>query len=190
MNGSSRFRNAVSVLAISASVLTSAGTMVLVTPTVSEAAVIRKIEVRGAERVGADTVKSSLTIKPGKDFSNADIDQSIKHLYATGFFSDVRISVSGGTLVVVVNENQLINQIVFNGNRKIKDDKLVLLVRSRPLGPYSESMIESDLLTLRRPVGRADHDADCPRGQWSCQCGLRDQRRRPHEDRRHQFRRQ
>jgi outer membrane protein insertion porin family len=133
--------------------------MVVVAPTSAEAAVIRKIDVRGAERVGADTVRSSLTIVPGKDFSNADIDQSIKKLYATGFFSDVRISVSGGTLVVVVNENQLINQIVFNGNRKIKDDKLVTLVRSRPLGAYSEALIEADLQSLRQAyaaIGRSD----------------------------------
>lgn len=133
--------------------------MVLVTPSSSEAAVIRKIDVRGAGRVGADTVRSNLTIVPGKDFSNADIDASIKRLYATGFFSDVRISVSGGTLVVTVNENQLINQIVFNGNRKIKDDKLVLLVKSQPLGPYSESIVESDLQSLRRAyaeIGRSD----------------------------------
>jgi outer membrane protein insertion porin family len=133
--------------------------MVLVAPTVSEAAVIRKIDVRGAERVGADTVRASLTIVPGKDFSNADIDKSIKRLYATGFFSDVRISVSGGTLVVVVNENQLINQVVFNGNRKIKDDKLITLVRSQPLGAYSESTVEADLQALRQAysaIGRSD----------------------------------
>jgi outer membrane protein insertion porin family len=133
--------------------------MVLVTPTVSEAAVIRNIQVRGNSRVGAETVQSNLTIVPGKAFSNADIDMSIKRLYATGFFSDVRINVSGGTLVVTVNENQLINQIVFNGNRKIKDDKLMLMVTSKPLGPYSEAMIEADIQSLRRAyeaIGRAD----------------------------------
>lgn len=159
MNGSSRFQSAVSVLAISASVLTSAGTMVLASSSYAEAAVVRRIDVRGADRVGAETVRSSLTIVPGKDFSNADIDMSIKRLYATGFFSDVRVSVSGSTLIVVVNENQLINQIVFNGNRKIKDEKLVLLIKSKPLGPYSESMIEADLQALRQAyaqIGRSD----------------------------------
>jgi outer membrane protein insertion porin family len=158
MNGS-RFLNAASAIAMTAGVLTSAGTMVLVSPVAAEAAVVRNISVRGADRTGADTVVSSLTIAPGKSFSNADIDQSIKRLYATGLFSDVRISVSGGTLVVVVNENQLINQVVFNGNRKIKDDKLRGMVKSQPLGPYSESLVEADLQSLRRAyaeIGRSD----------------------------------
>ncbi|MGV3553245.1 outer membrane protein assembly factor BamA [Rhizobium sp.] len=158
MNGS-RFLNAASAIAMTAGVLTSAGTMVLVSPVAAEAAVIRNISVRGAERSGADSVTSSLTIVPGKSFSNADIDQSIKRLYATGLFSDVRISVSGGTLVVVVNENQLINQVVFNGNRKIKDEKLAPLVKSQPLGPYSETLVETDLQAIRRAyadIGRSD----------------------------------
>ena len=159
MNGSSRFLNAASAIAMTAGVLTSAATMVLVNPVTAQASVIRNISVRGAERTGADTVRASLTIVPGKDFSNADIDQSIKRLYATGLFSDVRITVSGGTLVVVVNENQLINQVVFNGNRKIKDEKLITIVKTQPLGPYSESLIESDLQSLRRAyseIGRSD----------------------------------
>ncbi|MBX9457156.1 MAG: outer membrane protein assembly factor BamA [Rhizobium sp.] len=158
MNGS-RFLNAASAIAMTAGVLTSAGTMVLVTPVGAEAAVVRNISVRGAERTGESAVMASLTIVPGKNFSNADIDQSIKRLYATGLFSDVRISVSGGTLVVSVSENQLINQVVFNGNRKIKDDKLRGLVKTQPLGPYSESLVEADLEALRRAyaeIGRSD----------------------------------
>jgi outer membrane protein insertion porin family len=159
MNGSSRFLSAVSAIAMTAGVLTSATTVVMVAPSTAEAAVISRVDVRGAERTGPDAVRASLTIVPGKQFTPADIDASIKRLYATGFFSDVRISVSGGTLVVVVNENKLINQVVFNGNRKIKDDKLSTLVRTKPLGPYSESMVEADLQALRRAyadIGRSD----------------------------------
>jgi outer membrane protein insertion porin family len=158
MNGS-RFLNAASAIAMTACVLTSAGTMVLVSPASAEAAVIRNISVRGAARTGETAVRANLTIVPGKSFSNADIDQSIKRLYATGLFSDVRISVSGGTLVVSVNENQLLNQVVFNGNRKLKDDKLRTVVQSQPLGSYSESVIESDIQAMRRAyaeIGRSD----------------------------------
>jgi outer membrane protein insertion porin family len=155
----SRFLNAASAIAMTAGVLTSAGTMVLVSPATAEAAVVRNISVRGAGRTGEDTVRASLTIVPGKAFSNADIDQSIKRLYATGLFSDVRISVSGGTLVVSVSENQLLNQVVFNGNRKIKDDKLQAVVQTQPLGPYSESLVEADIQSIKRAyaeIGRSD----------------------------------
>ncbi|MBP1849949.1 outer membrane protein insertion porin family [Rhizobium halophytocola] len=125
----------------------------------AQAAVIRHVEVRGAERTGPDAVRSNITIRPGESFSNTDIDDSVKKLYATGFFSNVRISVSGSTLVVTVSENELVNQVVFNGNRKIKDEKLAAVVQTQPLGPYSDSLIKSDIERIREAysaIGRSD----------------------------------
>lgn len=160
MKAGSNFLNAVSAVALSASMVVTGGSFAtLVSATGAQAAVIRNIEVRGADRVSADTVKANLTIAPGKNFSNTDIDASVRRLFATGYFSDVKISVAGGTLVVVVDENQLINQVVINGNRKIKDEKLVGLLRSRSLGPYSETAVESDIQTIRdayAAIGRSD----------------------------------
>ena len=106
MKASSRFLNAVSAFALSASVVGSgAGVSVLASASVAEAAVIRNVQVRGTERAGEEAVRSNLTIRPGVSFSNADIDESVKRLYSTGYFSDVRITVSGSTLVVTVSEN-------------------------------------------------------------------------------------
>lgn len=160
MKAGSRFLNAVSAVALSAGVVSSgAGVLVLGSAVVAHAAVIQRIEVRGAQRVGIEAVRSNITIEPGKSFSNTDIDESVKRLYATGFFSDVRISVSGGSLVVSVSENQLVNQVVFNGNRKIKDDKLVGVVQTQPLGPYSDTLISADIERIReayRAIGRSD----------------------------------
>src|SRR5690606_19019208 len=119
------------------------------TATSAQAAVIRQVEVRGADRVSADTVRANITIVPGESFTNADVDASVRRLFATGYFSDVRISVSGGTLVVVVSENRLINQVVFNGNRKIKDEKLRAVVRSQSLGPFSETAVQADIQSIR-----------------------------------------
>jgi outer membrane protein insertion porin family len=160
MKAGSKFLNAVSAVALSAGVVSSgAGIAVLASAIAAEAAVVQRIDVRGAQRVGPEAVRSNLSIQPGRTFSNADIDESVKRLYATGFFSDVQISVSGGTLVVTVAENQLINQVVFNGNRKIKDDKLQGIVQTQSQGPYSDSLISADIQRIREAysaIGRSD----------------------------------
>ncbi len=160
MKAGSRFLNAVSAFALSASVVASGtGIVTLASATVAEAATISRVEVRGATRVSPETVRANITIVPGKSFSNAEIDASVKRLYATGYFSDVSINVSGGTLVVTVSENQLVNQVVFNGNRKIKDDKLQAVVRTRSLGPYSEATAEYDIQAIKDAyagIGRED----------------------------------
>jgi outer membrane protein insertion porin family len=160
MKAGSKFLNAVSAFALSAGVVASgAGVVVIGSPLSAQAAVIQRVDVRGAQRAGQEAVRSNLTIRPGVNFSNSDIDESVKRLYATGYFSDVKIAVSGGTLVVTVNENQLINQVVFNGNRKIKDDKLQGVVQTQPLGPYSEALVNADIQRLREAygaIGRSD----------------------------------
>lgn len=150
MKAGSRFLNAVSAVALSASVVASgAGVTTLVSASVAEAAVIQKIDVRGASRVGEEAVRSNITIRPGQSFSAGDIDASVKQLYATGYFSDVHMSVSGSTLVVSVKENLLINAVVFNGNRKIKDDKLQGMVRTHAAGPYDEAQVQADVKTIK-----------------------------------------
>ncbi|MCJ8147693.1 outer membrane protein assembly factor BamA [Shinella sedimenti] len=160
MKAGSNFLNAVSAVALSASMVVTGGSVAtLVSATVAEAAVIRNIQVRGADRVSANTVKANLSIKPGENFTSADIDESVRRLYATGYFSDVKVSVSGSTLLVTVNENQLLNEVVINGNRKIKDDKLQAVLRSRSQGPYSEATIEADKQAIRdayAAIGRSD----------------------------------
>ncbi|MFC5755462.1 MULTISPECIES: outer membrane protein assembly factor BamA [unclassified Rhizobium] len=150
MKAGSRFLNAVSAIALSAGVVASgAGALTFVSATAAEAAVIQRIDVRGASRVGAEAVRSNLTITPGKSFSNTDIDDSVKQLYGTGYFSDVKISVSGSTLVVNVQEAQLVNQVVFNGNRKVKDDKLAAVVKTHAAGPYSDAQIQADIAAIK-----------------------------------------
>ncbi|WP_208250446.1 outer membrane protein assembly factor BamA [Rhizobium sp. T1470] len=150
MKAGSRFLNAVSAVTLSAGIVASgAGATVFVSATTAEAAVIQRVDVRGASRVGAEAVRSNLTIVPGKTFSNTDIDDSVKQLYDTGYFSDVKISVSGSTLVVSVEEAQLVNQVVFNGNRKIKDDKLAAVVKTHAAGPYNEAQIQSDIQAIK-----------------------------------------
>jgi len=160
MKAGSKFLNAVSAFALSASVVASgAGVLVLASALSAEAAVIRSVQVRGAQRTGDAAVRSNLTIRPGVNFSNSDIDESVRKLYATGYFSDVKIAVSGSTLVVTVNENQLVNQVVFNGNRKITDDKLEQAVQTQPLSPYSQTTINSDIERIRQAysaIGRSD----------------------------------
>lgn len=160
MIAGSKFFNVLSTLVLSAAYVTAgAGFTVVATSTQVEAAAISRIQIFGAQRAGDEAVRSNLTIRPGMVFSDKDIDESVKKLYDTGYFSDVRISVSGGALLVTVKENQLINQIVFNGNRKITDDKLQGVVRSQPLGPFDPTMITADIERIKgayRAIGRSD----------------------------------
>lgn len=160
MKAGSNLLNAVSAVALTAGiVVTGAGVATLVGVTIAEASVISRIDVRGNSRVDASTVRGNLTISPGSSFNNNDIDESVKRLFATGLFSDVQISVSGSTLIVTVAENQIINQVVFNGNKKIKDAALQQVVQSRQLGAYNDLLLQADVQSIQdaySAIGRSD----------------------------------
>lgn len=160
MKAGSKFLNAVSAVALTAGiVVTGAGVSMLAGVAIAEAAVVSRIDVRGNSRVDASTVRGNLTITPGASFNNNDIDESVKRLFATGLFSDVQIMVSGSALVVTVAENQVINQVVFNGNKKLKDTALRAVVQSRQLGAYNDLIIQADVQAIRdaySAIGRSD----------------------------------
>ncbi|TPW33030.1 outer membrane protein assembly factor BamA [Martelella alba] len=156
----SKFLNTVSGAALSIALAVTGGVVSAVAlPGDALAAVVSKIVVNGTGNAGTDAVKSKLTIVPGKSFTDADINQSIRNLYSSGYFSDVSMSVSGSTLVVNVSENQMINQVVFNGNKKVNDEKLKGVVSLKSMGPYNKAQAELDAQHIKdayAQIGRSD----------------------------------
>ncbi len=89
----------------------------------------------------------------------AKINEALAALYATGLFSDVNISQQGGRIVVRVSENEVINKVAFEGNKKIKDDVLAGEVQSKPRGTLSKATVQADtqrILEVYRRSGRND----------------------------------
>ena len=160
MKAASRFRSAVSAVAITTSfVLAGATTAQMTMVGTAEAASVSRIEVRGNRRVDADSVRGQLGIRPGQNFNQADLDEAVKRLIATGLFADVSVRQSGSTLVVTVIENAIVNQVLFQGNKKIKDANLAQAVQLAPRRAFSREAMEADAEAIReayRRIGRDD----------------------------------
>ena len=102
------------------------------------------IVVEGNRRVDPDTVRAYFT---GTD--EAKINQAVKELYATGLFSDVRVTHEGGRIVVHVAENGVINRVAFEGNKKVKSEQLEAEVSSKTRGPYSPTLVQADVQRIQ-----------------------------------------
>ena len=105
---------------------------------------IGAIQIVGNQRIEADTIRSYMLVAPGEPYNQADLDRSLKTLYATGLFQDVRISRAGDTLIVHVVENPIVNRITFEGNHAQTDEKLRAELSLRPRAVYTAEMAEHD----------------------------------------------
>jgi outer membrane protein insertion porin family len=107
--------------------------------------VISGIEIVGNERIEQATVRSYIGLQEGDSFDQANIDRALKGLFGTGLFADVSLSRRGTVLVVRLKENPIINQIAFEGNKKIEDKDLATEVQSKTRAVYTRTRVQNDL---------------------------------------------
>ena len=122
-----------------------------------QSGVVGSIDVQGNERIERDTILSYLPIQVGDTVDAVKRDLALKTLTRTELFSDVRIELQGSTLVVQVVENPIINQVLFEGNSSIKEDKLKDEVQVRPRGIFTKAKVQQDvgrIVELYRRSGR------------------------------------
>ena len=122
-----------------------------------QSGVVQSIAVEGNERIEQGTVLSYLPIQPGDTVDPARIDLALKALFRTDLFADVKIELVGSQLVITVVENQIINQVVFEGNSNLKEDKLKDEVTVRPRGIFTRGKVQADvqrIIELYRRSGR------------------------------------
>ncbi len=118
---------------------------------------IRQVVVQGNQRLEAGTVQSYLLLGPGDPFDPQLIDLSLKTLFATGLFADISIREVNSALVVNVVENPIINRVIFEGNRALKEDKLREEVQAQPRAIFTRARVQSDvqrIIELYRRSGR------------------------------------
>lgn len=85
---------------------------------------VTDIRVVGAQRTDAGTVFSYLPVKVGDTLNDEKAAAAIKALYATGFYSDVRLEVENDVLVVLVQERPAIAQIDIDGSKEFTKENL------------------------------------------------------------------
>ena len=118
---------------------------------------IADIRVEGTQRIEPATVLSYMRVNAGDPFDPIRLDDSLKNLFATGLFADVRLEREGDILVVIVSENPIVNRIAFEGNQRIEDETLQQEIELRPRVVFTRTKVQSDtqrILEIYRRSGR------------------------------------
>jgi outer membrane protein insertion porin family len=119
---------------------------------------VRSISVHGNQRLEPETIRAYANLAPGQTYTAATLDQALKDLYATQLFADVTIGgADTGDLVINVRENPVINRIILEGNKRLKDDKITPEIKLAPRQIFTRPAVRADvdrILELYRRQGR------------------------------------
>ncbi len=119
---------------------------------------VREIQVVGNRRVEPETVRSYLAFQIGDAYDAGKTDKSLRSLFATGLFADVKIDRQGnGVVLVTVVENPVINQIAFEGATDVEKSTLQGEIQLKPRAVYTRAKVQADvqrILDVYRRQGR------------------------------------
>ena len=109
---------------------------------------IKTISVVGAQRLEPDTILSYIKLRSGQGYTQTAADQALKDLFATELFADAQIRNDGGNVVVQVKENPVVNRIVLEGNKRIKEDKILPEIKVSPRQIFTRSKVRADVARI------------------------------------------
>lgn len=86
---------------------------------------VQDIRLDGADRISHGTIFTYLPIEKGDTVDKRSTSRSVKSLFRTGYFSDVKLFREGNILVIKVVERPAIASIAIDGNKAIKTEELM-----------------------------------------------------------------
>ena len=118
---------------------------------------VKEVVIKGNQRVEKETIQSYMDVEKGEYISQDKINSSLKSMFATGLFNDIKVSNENGKLVIEVKENPIVNKVVFEGNKRINDDILESEVSLKSRSVYTKSKVQNDtqkIQSMYRKSGR------------------------------------
>lgn len=106
---------------------------------------IKTIKVVGNKRTDTSTIIAYTEFSEGGKYSKKASEVSLTKLYATGFFSEVKIRFYNHVVTIYVDENPIIKEIHFSGNNKLKKEVLLNEMGLKPRMFLSKAKLQNDV---------------------------------------------
>lgn len=120
--------------------------ILLLTINISHGEVLNNVEIIGNKRISKETIMVLGDISVGLEINNSILNDKLRRLYNSGFFSDISIQFVEGNLKIFLTENPIIDDFQING---IKKKALVDFIKSnmtlKNRMSYSQSTLKNDL---------------------------------------------
>ena len=115
----------------------------------SYAEVVKKIIIKGNQRVSNETIKLFSLIKVGDEITTDKLNEIIDNLYITNFFDKISTNFENQELIIEVEESPIINKIQFKGVKsKTLIDSIRKNLKLKSRSSYNKFQVETDKLEI------------------------------------------
>ena len=112
--------------------------------------IVKKVDVQGNDRISQETIIIFGDIEIGKNYEESDISLLIKKLYETSFFSNISVELANNKLIIAVEENPIVDSIIFKGEKAEKYKKKILeLIHIRENSSFVPNYIDRDVNQIK-----------------------------------------
>ncbi len=112
--------------------------------------IVKKVDVQGNDRISPETIIIFGDIEIGKNYEESDISLLIKKLYETSFFSNISVELANNKLIIAVEENPIVDSIIFKGEKAEKFKKKILeLIHIRENSSFVPNYIDRDVNQIK-----------------------------------------
>ncbi|SOC08114.1 outer membrane protein assembly factor BamA [Rhodobacter maris] len=124
-------------------------------PVMAQSYQFQKVVIEGNERIEPETILGFAAIGKGQALSGGALNEAYQRLQGSGLFESVELVPQGSTLVIRVHEFPTVNVVDFEGNKMLKDDKLLEIVKTQPRRVFSPALLEADAAALAEGYAQA-----------------------------------
>ncbi|MFA6078719.1 MAG: outer membrane protein assembly factor BamA [Candidatus Omnitrophota bacterium] len=114
---------------------------------------VTSVNVKGNKAISDDTIKSKVRTKVGDGYSQEILNEDLKRLYATEYFTNVSIDVTDSAdsveVTFIIEEKPVIEDITFEGNKVFRAPKLQAVMKSKKDEMLNMSLLASDIAEIK-----------------------------------------
>lgn len=118
------------------------------TPAFAQSYSFSNVVIEGNQRVDAATILARAGIAKGQSLTTGQLNDAYQRIVNSGLFESVDLQPQGSTLKIVVKEMPMLSVVDLQGNKRLKDEQLKGLIKSKSRNVFDPAVAEADAAAI------------------------------------------
>ncbi len=124
----------------------------------AKAEILNDVVIENNKRVSKESIITFGNIIIGKNYNESELNNILVELYNTNFFSNIKLRVENGILIINVIEKKIIQSVILEGVKsKENTEKILKQLTLKDKSPFDEFTAEQDIVKIKNSLNRSGY---------------------------------